>query len=100
MNARTAPHIFSAPVTGTLLYAGFQQTDTLQLDLYGEEPDEEGGYTVTGVTVSGHNVDISELFSADQLNDMSEWLQFKDDTNPTLRDHAMGAKHRAMRGPY
>lgn len=84
---------------GELLYSGFQMTDTLQVDLYGERPDQDDGYTVNSVTVAGHNVDISELISGRSLEKMGEWLDFKDDVRGMGREIAARAKHEAMRLP-
>jgi hypothetical protein len=104
MNARTAPQHFASPfgepVTGTLLCSDWQHTDTLQLCLYGELPTEDDGYTVTGVTVPGSLVNIIDLFTGRQMEKMGEWLDFKDDTDSTLRRVAANAKYEAMRGPY
>lgn len=100
MNAPVSPSYFHKAVTGELLHSGWQHTDHLQLDLYGLKPTEDDGYEVTGVTVHGHHIDISELFTARQLEKMGEWLDFRDDTNPTLRRVAVDAKHDAMRGPW
>ena len=100
MNARINPTI-SQPteVTGELLYTGYQLTDTLQVDLYGAEADADNELEVIGVTVTGSKTDITELFSGHQLHAMGQWIQFKDDTNPTLRAHADRAKHNACRLP-
>lgn len=100
MNALTSPSYFHAEVKGELLYSGWQHTDHLQLDLYGTKPTDDDGYVVETVTVHGHDVPITELFTGSQLVDMAEWLQFKDDTNPTLRRHAVDKKHAATQGPW
>ncbi len=82
MNARINPTI-SQPteVTGALLYTGYQLTDTLQIDLYGNEADEENEIEVTDVTLTGNKTDITEFFSASKLADFGTWIQFKDDTS-------------------
>lgn len=87
-------------VTGELLHAGWQHTDTLQLDLYGSKPTGDDGYQVESVTVHGHHVDICELFTGRQLELMGEYLDFKDDTNPNLRAVADRKRSEAMRPPY
>lgn len=83
--------------TGELLFSGFQLTDTLQVDLYGELPDGDGGFVVESVTVAGHNVDISGIISGHQLEKMGEWLDFKDDMRPVGKSIAASAKHEAVR---
>ena len=100
MNARINPTI-SQPteVTGSLLYTGYQLTDTLQVDLYGSESDADDELEVTGVTLTGHKTDITELFSGHQLHAMGQWVQFKDDTNPTLRAVADRARYDIARLP-
>jgi hypothetical protein len=85
MNARINPTI-SQPteVTGDLLYTGYQLTDTLQIDLYGDETGgEDGEIEVYGVALTGdvNRTDITELFSASKLADFGTWIQFKDDTS-------------------
>lgn len=101
MNARTTPAHLAPAVTGVLLFSGWFQTDTLQLDLYGSLPDEdEENYTVESVTVHGHTVDIVELFTGTQLRAMGAYLAFKDDTNPTLRRHADDKRYEAQQGPW
>lgn len=85
MNPRINPSI-TAPVavTGNLLYTGYQLTDTLQIDLYGDETGgEDGGIEVFGVALTGdaNRTDITELFSASKLADFGTWIQFKDDTS-------------------
>ena len=101
MNAPIKHSHFASPFgeapKGVLLYSGFQMTDTLQVDLYGDLPDQDDGYTVQSVTVRGHCIDISGLISGHALEKMGEWLDFKDDTNPNRRAWAMNAKHEAMR---
>lgn len=93
------PSPFGEPVTGDLLFAGFQMTDTLQLDLYGYKPTGECGYEVTGVSVStdANHTDISELLSAKQLDAMGEWLDHKDVMGGTAQRIAANAKHEAVR---
>ncbi len=104
MNARTES--LSAAVTDELLFSGFQMTDTLVLDLYGSLPDllaeteEDGGYIVSGVTVSGSKVDICELFTGAQLDAMSVWLDYKDSANDTHRRIAERNRLEATRPPY
>lgn len=88
---------FGAAPTGELLFAGFQMTDTLQVDLYGERPTSDEGHVVQSVTVAGHNVDISELLSARQLGKMDEWLDHKDAMGELSQRIAANAKHEAMR---
>lgn len=100
MNAPSKLSHFASPFgnapTGALLFAGFQLTDTLQIDLYGDHS-EEGGYSVESVTVAGHNVDIVELISGRQLIKMGEWLDHKDAMTPTGKSVARNAMHEAMR---
>lgn len=100
-NATAPPHLLSAAVLvqGVLLHSGFQLTDTIMVDLYGSLPDEGDGHIVEGVTLMGDKRDIGELLSKAQLDEMGQWLDFKDDTRPALRAHAERAKHTAMRGP-
>lgn len=100
MNARINPTI-SQPteVTGDLLYTGYQLTDTLQIDLYGDEANEDSDIDVTGVTLTGSKTDITELFSAHQLYSMGKWVQFKDDTRPAMRAAALQARNDAARLP-
>lgn len=100
MNQRVNPSI-TAPVavTGDLLYTGYQLTDTLQVDLYGDEANEDSDIDVTGVTLTGSKTDITELFSAHQLYSLGRWVQFKDDTNPSKRDLANQARNEAARLP-
>ena len=100
MNASTKAAYLAPAVTGVLLFSGWFHTDTLQLDLYGSLPTEDDGYTVESVTVHGHTVDIVELFTASQIRNMGEYLDFKDDTNPTLRRHAADKRHDAIQGPF
>lgn len=102
MNNATAPrHLLPAAalVQGALLFSGFELTETLLVDLYGSRPTAEDGHIVEGVTLTGDKRDITELISRSQLGDMGQWLDFKDDTNPTLRSYAATKKHTAMRGP-
>lgn len=100
MNAPSKLSHFASPFgnapTGALLFAGFQMTDTLQIDLYGDHS-EEGGYSVESVTVAGHNVDIVELFSGRQLEKMGEWLDHKDVMGELPQRIAANAKHEAVR---
>ncbi len=100
MNARTNPSI-TAPVavTGGKLYTGYQLTDTLQVDLYGDEANEDSDIDVTGVTLTGSTTDITVLFSAHQLYSMGKWVQFKDDTRPAMREAAVRAQYDAARLP-
>lgn len=102
MNHATATrHLLpvAALVQGALLFSGFQLTDVLLVDLYGSRPTADDGHIVEGVTLTGDKRDIGELLSKAQLDDMGQWLDFKDDTNPTLRSYAATKKHTAMRGP-
>ena len=102
MNAPAKPSHFASPfgepVTGELLCRDFQMTDTLQIVLWGELPDFDDGYTVTGISLPSdpNRTNIVDMFSGRQLEKMGEWLDFKDDVNPTLRRVAMNAKHEAM----
>ncbi len=102
MNARTNPTI-SQPteVTGELLYTGYDLTDTLQVDLYGCEADEDGDIEVVGVALTGdvNRTDITELFSGHQLMAMGKWIQFKDDTRPAMREAADRARYDIARLP-
>ena len=107
MNAFTPTESLSAAVVDEKLFTGFQLTDTLVIDLYGSLPDlsahpddEQGGYIVSGVTVSGHMADISELFTGSQLDAMGKWLDYKDSPSATLRSVAETKKYEAMRPPY
>lgn len=100
MNPRINPSITSpVAVTGDLLYTGYQLTDTLQVDLYGYEATEDSDIDVTGVTLTGSKTDITELFSAHQLYSMGKWVQFKDDTRPSMKQAALQARHDAARLP-
>lgn len=100
MNARINPTI-SQPteVTGALLYTGYDLTDTLQIDLYGHEADEDDDIEVTGVTLTGSKTDITDLFSGHQLMAMGKWIQFKDDTRPAMREAADRARYDIARLP-
>lgn len=93
------PSPFGEPVTGDLLFAGFQMTDTLQVDLYGDLPNCEVGYEVTGVCVSTdqNRTNIVELFSGKQLDAMGEWLDHKDVMGELPQRIAANAKHEAVR---
>lgn len=100
MSARINPAITNpVEVIGSLLYTGYQLTDDLQVDLYGHEADQDSGIEVTGVTLTGQRTDITALFSVHCLHSMSTWIQFKDDTNPVLREHALRARYDAARLP-
>jgi hypothetical protein len=88
---------FGAMPQGVLLFAGFQMTDTLQVDLYGERPTHDEGHVVQGVTVAGHGIDISELISGRQLDKLGEWLDHKDVMGELPQRVAANAKHEAMR---
>lgn len=99
MNAPANQAYFQPKVQGELLFSGFQLTDTLMVDLYGSLPTEDDGYIVEGVALAGQQIDIAVLLRAEQLDDMGQWLDFKDDTNPTLRRVAEQKKHAVMR-PY
>lgn len=98
MNARTGPQYLQPSVSGESLYSHYQHSDVLQLDLYGYR--DEGGHHVESVALSGTTIEIAELFSGKQLENMGLWLDFKDDVRPTLREYANRVKHDAMRGPY
>lgn len=100
MNAPVHAAHLTTHLSGELLLSGWQHTDTLQLDLYGSLPTEDDGYIVESITVHGHHVDITELFTASQLEHMGKHLDFKDDTNPTLRRVAEHAKFQAVQGPW
>lgn len=100
MNPRINPSILApVAVTGDLLYTGYDLTDTLQIDLYGYEANEDSDIDVTGVTLTGSKTDITELFSAHQLYSMGCWVQFKDDTRPAMKALAERAQHDAARLP-
>lgn len=88
---------FGAAPQGELLFSGFQITDTLQVDLYGDRCGFDGGFCVESVTVTGHNVDISELISGRQLEKMGEWLDHKDRMDGLGKGIAASAKHEAVR---
>ena len=107
MNAFTPTESLSAAVVDEKLFTGFQLTDTLVIDLYGSLPDlsadpddEDGGYIVAGVTVSGHMADISELFTGAQLDAMGVWLDYKDSPNASHRRIAEVNRIQATRPPY
>lgn len=59
---------------GKLLYVGYELSDNLLIDLYGEPASEDGGYEVTGATLKGSKIDLAYFFSRDQLNQLSDWL--------------------------
>lgn len=84
---------------GTLLYRGWWHTDTLQLDLYGELPDEDHGCWVQAVCVHGTAPTVAnniiELLADVQLEKMGEWLDLKD--NPMTKHAAERSRCEAMR---
>jgi len=101
MNTPNKQAYFAPPLSGQLIGKAYQHTDTLFLDLYGALPDEDDEhYTVESVTLVGGTVDIVELFTRSQLDNMGKYLTFKDDTNPTMRSFAADCKHEAMQGPF
>lgn len=79
-------------VTGALLYAGYQYDDGLLLDLYGSVDDE--GHHVESVAVSDTKVEIAQLFTSRQLENMARWLDLKDGS-PTQREWAERHRHHA-----
>jgi len=100
MNAIAANRHFlpqSAAVSGALIHSGYAHTDSLFLDFYGEHDADEGRWYVEAVTVCGSPVDLTELFSAKQLDNMGLWLTFKDDTNESTRDSASRHRNAASR---
>lgn len=100
MNAVTPTRFLlpqSAAITGQLIHSGYAHTDSLYLDLYGAHDDEERRWYVEGVTACGSQVDLTELFSAKQLDNLGLWLSFKDDTNPGTRDYANTKRYEAQR---
>jgi hypothetical protein len=100
MNNVTEQQHLSAPVVDELLESGVQMTDTLLIDLYGSGPDGEDGHLVSGITVSGSKVDISELFTGAQLDNFSRWLDYKDSTSESLRRVSARELCEATRPPY
>lgn len=100
MNARTFPSCIGNPVTGELLFAGWQHTDTLQLDLYGSKPTADDGFQVESVTVAGGMVDICELFTGTQLEKMGEWLDYQHQMGDLPQRIAASAKRAATQGPW
>lgn len=58
------------PPDAQLLKSGYEH-GALFLDLYGTLDDD--GYEVTAVTLSGHAVNLEELITLAQLEDMSDW---------------------------
>lgn len=100
MNAPTYSSNLTSKLPGVLLLAGWQQTDNLQLDLYGSRPTADDGFIVESITTHGGNVDISELFTGTQLEKMGEYLDFQNDMRPVGRRIAERAKHDAMQGPW
>lgn len=63
-------------IDGKLLYRGYQFSDELVFDLYGEPADEFVGYEVTTATLTGSTVSLADLLSKRQLEDMGYWLDF------------------------
>lgn len=102
MNARTDS--LSAAVVDPRIATAVQFTDTLVLDLYGSlpegDPEDGGGYIVSGVSVSGCAADISELFTKTQLDSFATWLDYKDSSSDALRRVADRALTEATRPPF
>lgn len=64
---------------GTLLFTGYEITDGLYVDLYGQAPDDNDEYfSVEAVAIGA--VDITGLISARKLELLGIWLDTKDNT--------------------
>lgn len=61
-------------IEGQLLYRGYQFGDELVLDLYGEPADECDGYHVMTATPTGTLINLADLLSFKQLEEMGYWL--------------------------
>lgn len=81
-------------VSGELLHAGYQYDDGLVLDLYGDRPTADEGFSVKSIAVSGATVEIVRLFRPRQLENMSNWLDLKGG-GPAQREWADRHKHHA-----
>lgn len=57
-----------------LLHSNYLFGEGLELDLYGEPADEFGGAVVTEIMLPGSNINLIELFTAKQTEDMGHWL--------------------------
>ncbi|RSZ60014.1 hypothetical protein HF313_14975 [Massilia atriviolacea] len=100
MNAPIYSSNLTSQLPGVLLLAGWQQTDTLQLDLYGSRPTADDGHIVEAITAHGCTANIIELFTGTQLEKMGEYLDFEHDMCPVGKSIAARAKHEAMQGPW